>query len=418
MDRATISRIESWDALSVPGGYAGLSELAEDGFTGAVEAGGTRMLLLNGRVIGVFDGTVSAFERAESTAYEAPDPALPLLFAMQERGGEVRGKYYTDDTPLQEVDQTLTDGGFTGYLELSENVLSGDYFVAYYGGRSLPAAFVGNEGRVVTGREAFDLAADEVGIYEVRAVDIEVSELPEPSGGEVTAAAGTVEETAPAESPEEPEDDAEPDASDAEGESDAETDQPEESAEAAEPEATDEPAGEDEADEEPADADAEEEIPSTAPDEYDGDEDEPAIPDAEADPTDSPASDTADAGESTPIEDAEPAGGTDDPSTTVDASEPTTPDARGSGPTTAPGRGAGADAGRPVATERASGPEDPDARFREEERWREARTVPALDPDESVPPGVEREAAGQVSVDPAEPRTAARSEERRVGKEC
>ncbi|HKJ58234.1 MAG TPA: hypothetical protein VKA37_03320, partial [Halobacteriales archaeon] len=394
MDRATISRIESWDALTVPGGYAGLSDLAEDDFTGAVEAGGTRMFTLNGRVIGVFDGSISAFDGAESTAYEAPDPALPLLFAMQERGGEVRGKYYTDDTPLEEVDQTLTDGGFTGYLELSENVLSGDYYVAYYGGRSLAAAFIGNEGRVVTGREAFDLAADEVGIYEVRSVDLEVSELPEPSQDEV-AAAGAVEEAAPDDGLAEPE----TDAAEPEPETDAEPDQPEESAEAAESEASDEVASEEPTDEEPADAAADDEVPAEVS--ADADEDEPAIPDAEAEPAETPET-TTDADEPSPVDEAEPTGGTGD-TTTPRTSEPTPTETGGSGGAASPGRSARADAGRPVATEGRPEPEDPDERFREEERWREARTVPALDPDESVPPGAEREAASQVSVDPQEP---------------
>ena len=395
MDRATISRIESWDALTVPGGYAGLSDLAEDDFTGAVEAGGTRMFMLNGRVVGVFDGSISAFDGAESTAYEAPDPALPLLFAMQERGGEVRGKYYTDDTPLQEVDQTLTEGGFTGYLELSENVLSGDYYVAYYGGRSLAAAFIGNEGRVVTGREAFDLAADEVGIYEVRSVDIEVSEIPEPSQDEV-AAAGAVEETAPEEGPAEPE----PDAAEPEPETDAAASEPEESAGAAEAEAFDEVASEEPTDAEPADSAADEESPAEVS--ADVDEDEPAIPDAEAEAPDA-AAEASDADESPAIEDADAAAESADEPTTARASDPSPTETGGSGGAASPGRSAKADAGRPVATEGRPEPEDPDERFREEERWREARTVPALDPDESVPPGAQGEPASQVSVDPQEP---------------
>ena len=100
MDRTIISRIEAWDSRSVSGGYVGLNALADDGFTGAVSAGGTHLFMLNGRVVGVFDGDISAFEGADAEAYTAPDPALPLLFSMQEQGGEVRGKYYTGDTPI------------------------------------------------------------------------------------------------------------------------------------------------------------------------------------------------------------------------------------------------------------------------------------------------------------------------------
>ncbi len=64
---------------------------------------------------------------------------------MQERADEVRAQYYTEETPLQDANGTLSSGGFTGYVELSENVLSGDYFVVYHGGKSMSAAFVGNQ---------------------------------------------------------------------------------------------------------------------------------------------------------------------------------------------------------------------------------------------------------------------------------
>jgi hypothetical protein len=136
--------------------------------------------MLNGRIIGVYEGSLDDFENATGTAYAAPHPSLPLLFSMQEQGGQTQAKYYTNDTPLSEVDSTLTDGKFTGYIELSENVLSGDYYVAYYGGRSMSVAFVGASEQVVTGEDAFERANDEVGIYEVQNVDIEVTDVPDP----------------------------------------------------------------------------------------------------------------------------------------------------------------------------------------------------------------------------------------------
>jgi len=275
-------------------------------------------------------------------------------------------------------------------------VLSGDYYVAYYGGRSLAAAFIGNEGRVETGREAFDLAADEVGIYEVRSVDLEVSEIPEPSQDDV-AAAGAVEETAADDGLAEPE----PDATEPEPETDAEPDQPEESAGVSEAEVSNEATAVESIDEEPTDADADEGVPSETS--ADAGEDEPTIPDAEAETPDT-AAEASDADESPAIEDADAAAGSADEPTTARASEHTPTETGGSGGAASPGRSARADAGRPVATEGRPEPGDPDERFREEERWREARTVPALDPDESVPPGAEREAASQVSVDPQEPK--------------
>ena len=180
MNSRTIDVVTDWETVAAPDGYEGLHELADGEFSGAVSAGMTWAFFLNGRVVGVFEGDIEDFEHAELTAYRAADPSLPLLFSMRERGGETRASYYTNETPLSEADETLSNGGFTGYIELSENVLSGDYYVVYHGGKSMSAAFLGSSERLITGEEAFEKAADEVGIYEVIDADVELVEIPEP----------------------------------------------------------------------------------------------------------------------------------------------------------------------------------------------------------------------------------------------
>jgi FtsZ-binding cell division protein ZapB len=160
MHGRTIDVVTGWETVATPAGYEGLRQLADAEFSGAVSTGTTWAFLLNGRVVGVFEGEIAAFEDADTTAYRAVHPSLPLLFAMQEQGGETRANYYTNETSLRDVDGTLESGGFTGYVELSENVLSGDYYVVYHGGKSMSAAFVGSSERLVTGEEAFETAAD------------------------------------------------------------------------------------------------------------------------------------------------------------------------------------------------------------------------------------------------------------------
>lgn len=398
MDRATRSKIEEWDARPVSGGYAGLADLAAAEFTGAVTAGGAALFMLNGRVVGVVDGTVSTFESAEATAYEAPDPALPLLFAMRARGGEVQGQYYTDDTPIDEVDQTLTEGGFTGYIELAENVLSGDYFVVYYGGRSLSAAFIGNEERVVTGTEAYDLATDEVGIYQVRSVDLEVTDVPEPTEpadaaaeAATAAAAGAGTDVA----------------------SEAERAQPGEEAPSDADDATSEAEDEDD--------DAPDETPSESEGEKAGEADDPASPEvedvAEAEATSTASEPDGDAGagaaddpSTEPVAPAEESGAPDVEVTSVDANggdDATAVEPESGG--TAGASAEGASAPEPAAPPRGEpGVAEPDERFREEERWRESRTVPALDPEESaVPEEGSSTSADPQAQQPTQPRTAA-----------
>ena len=178
MDSRTRERVDDWEETPCAAGLDGLRDLADQEFSGVVTGGGTWAFVLNGRIVGLSEGALDDLDGLPLTAYEAQDPALPLLFAMQEKGGETQAQYYTNDTPIAEAKETLTDGSFTGYIELSENVLSGDYYVCFYGGRALPVAFIGSSERLKTGDEAFERANDEVGIYEVKAVDIEVTELP------------------------------------------------------------------------------------------------------------------------------------------------------------------------------------------------------------------------------------------------
>jgi hypothetical protein len=193
MDSRTRERVDDWEETPCAAGLDGLRDLADQEFSGVVTGGGTWAFVLNGRIVGLSGGDLDDLDGLPLTAYEAPDPALPLLFAMQEKGGETQAQYYTNDTPIAEAKETLSDGSFTGYIELSENVLSGDYYVCFYGGRALPVAFIGSSERLKTGDEAFERANDEVGIYEVKAVDIEVTELPDPEGEDVAGAAGSAD---------------------------------------------------------------------------------------------------------------------------------------------------------------------------------------------------------------------------------
>ena len=193
MTTRAVPEMREWDGRPYDGGFDGLHDLAGREFTGAVEAADHALFMLRGRVVGVFaldDRTesgltpadIDAFEGASGTAYEAPHAALPLLFAMQGVGGEERGRYYSEDTPLSEVHDRLS-GGFTGYVELSENVLSGDYFSVYHGGRAKHVAYVGQSRRLLEDEAAFERACDEVGIYTVTAVDLDTVDIPgEPSG--------------------------------------------------------------------------------------------------------------------------------------------------------------------------------------------------------------------------------------------
>ncbi|WP_075936977.1 DUF7527 domain-containing protein [Halosegnis longus] len=201
-----VDTIADWQTRRVDDGYPGLHDLADAGFSGGVSTGDSWLLFVNGTAVSVTDhseggptpGDIERFEDAPLTAYQSPHPSLPLLAAMQFGDTEERGTYYTEETPLSEVEETLEDGGFTGYVELSENVLSGDYYTVYQAGRSMHAAFVGSSETLRTDEEAREAAHDEVGLYEVVAASIDVVEIPdaaEPEPESTPAATASLDES-------------------------------------------------------------------------------------------------------------------------------------------------------------------------------------------------------------------------------
>ena len=393
MNSRTIDVVTDWETVATPDGYEGLHELADAEFTGAVSAGMAWSFFLNGRVVGVFEGDIGDFEDAELTAYRAADPSLPLLFSMQERGGETQARYYTNKTPLSDADQTLSNGGFTGYIELSENVLSGDYYVVYHGGKSMSAAFVGSSERLVTGEEAFETAADEVGIYEVVDVDVEIVDIPELATDEAEAAE---DDASSAESGADEGDaagatEAADDATETTDDADTGDDATEQTTTAA-PSATSDigstadSAGDgtptdDGADGEPTTAGAEASEPSDAPR-----DEEPAT--AAGSPSDTAperrTSDSTEASAETSHENERAVDASPDATQSDDrrASEPTPEDASGVG---------AADDGT-VAGPTQKG-DAADGVFSDEERWREAKTIPSLDPGETSSNGTTAQAA-------------------------
>ncbi|MGB9958112.1 DUF7527 domain-containing protein [Haloferax prahovense] len=376
MDSEIIDAVTGWDSAPAERGYGGLRSLADDGFTGAVVAGMTWGFMLNGRLLGVFDGTVADFEGESFEAHRAPDPALPLLYAMRETGGDIRAQYYTEETPLGDADGTLSAGGFTGYVELSENVLSGDYYVVYHGGKSMSAAFVGNSKRLVTGDDAFERASDEVGIYKVYDVDLDLVDIPEPEPDEeededaagVAATGGEADTTGASGKPETP---TTTDETSTTGAADNES----ERAAAADP-----------TDGEPATADAP--VSAEPPAETAADPEPPTSDDDGTETTDEPSTGPSESQSPEPAG-TEAAAATDRPA----SDEPASPMSEGPVVADAPQKNGEAPSPDPLAEDGATG----DDVFSAEAQWRNARSIPSLDP---------RDAAGE-SVDdrPGTPRS-------------
>jgi hypothetical protein len=194
MDAHTV--VSKWDGSPFDGGLEEAARMASRGFSGAVRSGSDWLFLVDGDPVAVVTdlegdpslGDVDAFDGAGGEAFEAPHPGVARLVPMLALGGEVRGQYFSDDTSIETVQETLADGGFTGYVELSENVLSGDYYVVFEDGRAEYVGFVGSTEQLYTGTAAEEKTKNEVGIYSVVAVDLPDVALPEPPDGAVGGA--------------------------------------------------------------------------------------------------------------------------------------------------------------------------------------------------------------------------------------
>ena len=180
--------IDSWECTAFD---QHIGHVVDEDFAGAIRVNNTYVFVVGGRPLGAWEylqgedtptvRSVSiddALVGAAGDVCRAPARTVPLLYTMLATDGETRAQYYSQETPLGETDRALQDGGFTGYIELSENVLSGDYYLLYHGGKRSAVAFVGESRRLHTDEEALELASDEVGIYSVNRARVAPESFP------------------------------------------------------------------------------------------------------------------------------------------------------------------------------------------------------------------------------------------------
>lgn len=188
MDHPIETDIDSWECTAFD---QHLGHAVDEDFAGAIRVDRRYVFVVGGRPLGAWEylqgedtprvRSVSiddALVGAAGDVCRAPARTVPLLYAMLATDGETRAQYYSQETPLAETDRALQDGGFTGYIELSENVLSGDYYLLYHGGKRSAVAFVGESRRLHTEEEALELASDEVGIYSVNRARVAPESFP------------------------------------------------------------------------------------------------------------------------------------------------------------------------------------------------------------------------------------------------
>jgi hypothetical protein len=302
----------------------------------------------------------------------------------------------------------------------------------------MSVAFVGASEQVVTGDDAFERANDEVGIYEVRDVDIEVTDVPEPdepeqpsgrtdanggtdassgggagsggagkAGGPGSASGGGTESSSADHSPGEsdsPDDvgatsrGTATDAASTDAATDPSGDTEREVNGQAPPSGTQAAANESTEPSSSADSTADRSTAShiEAAEPAAGGE-QSATPEAETDPTESegdPTESEVESAESAtetdaraPETGASASGQTDAGATTSEPETPRRTESKSSDQTEPSATPSALDSTRETGTDDGTDEQGTDGAFADEEEWRETTTIPSLDPDRSEGPG-------------------------------
>ena len=105
MNNQIVEEVIEWNSRPFSGGYAGLRELGEKDFTGAVTNGTAWLFLLNGRVVAAVDGAVGACGHAVGPACADSDQAVPPLGALEDGGRHGQRKHPTGGRAVNDVDK-------------------------------------------------------------------------------------------------------------------------------------------------------------------------------------------------------------------------------------------------------------------------------------------------------------------------
>lgn len=160
------SLIRDWETDSFRGREAAVRQLGVQSFSGVVVADETTVVIVNGAAIRVTNGSITDLFDAELVVHEARNPAEPYLLALYGHCSEA-ARLYTRETPVGDAVSELADASFSGYVELSEHVYSGDYYAVFSGGDVEFLGIQSTERPPLSGTEARDAMYGEVGIYSI-----------------------------------------------------------------------------------------------------------------------------------------------------------------------------------------------------------------------------------------------------------
>lgn len=145
-------------------------------FSGLVETDDVTVYVVDGYALDVRGGSLTDVLDERLDVYHASNPAEPYLLAVHGNGSE-RATLYTEDKSLDEAVRELEDASFTGYVELSERVVTGDYYAVFHRGSADFLGVTTESNPPLAGPDAREEMLEQVGLYSVNRAWIDPVDL-------------------------------------------------------------------------------------------------------------------------------------------------------------------------------------------------------------------------------------------------
>lgn len=106
------------------------------------------------------------FTDIESIELHIPNiKELVLVIGLESLGYSKLKSFYTEDTSVEEIDSKLQDNEFNGYIEISENTISGRHYGMYSDGTRYSLTIKDSE--YITGEKSYDRGLSYAGLYDL-----------------------------------------------------------------------------------------------------------------------------------------------------------------------------------------------------------------------------------------------------------
>lgn len=105
------------------------------------------------------------FTAEDAKLYESPDDESAALLACRVAQADSGDTYYTEDQPIDQIDELLEEQSFDGYIKMDENTMTGTHYISYVDGDRYVFTDANTADEPLTGDEAYTRMCSEVAIY-------------------------------------------------------------------------------------------------------------------------------------------------------------------------------------------------------------------------------------------------------------